>query len=55
MQTGNEQSTVALSTLGFTILGSLGSRFVFPTVLSAPQVVSKILSVNPNKGDKWKK
>jgi hypothetical protein len=55
MQLGNEQSTVSLSTLVSTALGSFGSRFVFPTVLSAPQVVCKMLSVNPNKVDKWKK
>ena len=55
MQLGNEQSTVSLSTLTTTALGSFGSRFVFPAVLSAPQVDGKMLSVNPNKVDKWKK
>jgi hypothetical protein len=55
MQSGIKQGTVALSSLGFTALGSWLSRFVFPAVLSAPQVGSKMLSVNPNKGDKWKK
>ena len=55
MQIGNRQSTVALSSIGFTTLGSFGSRFVFPAVLSAPQVDGKMLSVNPNKVDKWKK
>ena len=54
MQLGIRQSTVVLSSLCFTALGSLGSRFVFPAVL-APQVDGKMLSVNPNKVDKWKK
>ena len=55
MQLGNRQSTVAMSSLSSTALGSFGSRFVFPAVLSAPQVDGKMLSVNPNKVDKWKK
>ena len=55
MQLGNRQSTVALSSLSSTALGSFGSRFVFPAALSAPQVDGKMLSVNPNKVDKWKK
>ena len=55
MQLGDIQSTVALSSLSFTALGSFWSRFVFPAVLSAPQVDGKMLSVNPNKVDKWKK
>ena len=55
MQLGIIQSTVALSFLSSTALGSSGSLFVFPAVLSAPQVDGKMLSVNPNKVDKWKK
>jgi hypothetical protein len=55
MQLGNRQSTVALSSLSSTALGSFGSLFVFPAVLSALQVDGKMLSVNPNKVDKWKK
>ena len=49
MQLGNEQSTVSLSTLVSTALGSLGSRFVFPIVLSAPQVVSSYCRLTPTK------
>ena len=55
MQLGNRQSMVSLSSISFNTFGSLGSHFVFPAVLSAPQVVGKMLSVNPNKVDKWKK
>jgi hypothetical protein len=49
MQLGNEQSTVSLSTLVSTALGSFGSRFVFPAVLSAPQVVSACCRLTPTK------
>ena len=49
MQVGNEQSTVSLSSLVSTALGSFGSHFVFPIVLSAPQVVSSYCRLTPTK------
>jgi hypothetical protein len=49
------QSRVALESISFTALGSAWSRFVFPAVLHSYSNGGFMLSVNPNKGDKWKK